>query len=103
MLPSYRETVTIAFIFLLVLVLAALILPAFATSGDYGVNTGGTAPAPEPTSIPPPTNTPQPTAVPPTATPSGPTATPTCVDGQWGQEPNGAWICIPNSELTPNP
>ncbi len=94
---AIRITIWRSILFALALA-GLLILPALATTGDYGINTGGkqgatTQPTAHATSEPP-------TSVPPTATPAGPTATPTCLDGQWGQEPNGAWVCIPNSELT---
>ena len=109
MLHTFRssKTLTVALLYLAAVIL--IVLPALASTGDYGVNTGGNSQnnhatdVPHPTQQAPPTNTPVPptnTPVPPTATPSGPTPTPTCIDGQWGQEPNGAWVCIPNSELT---
>lgn len=102
-------------------VMIALILPALASNDDYGINSGvatatsapgqapvhtqpsndsdrdsnsssSTAIAPTQNSSLLATNTPEPTNT------SAPTATPTCTDGQWGQEPNGAWVCIPNSD-----
>ena len=115
-----KSSKTLAVALLLLGAVVLIVLPAFANNGDYGVNTGVSTAAPtataedpldysrptdvkKPTQVIPPTNTPAPptnTPVPPTATPSGPTPTPTCIDGQWGQEPNGSWVCIPNSELT---
>lgn len=62
------------------LCLVMIALPVFATNGDYGINSGGGA-----------TNTP------------AATSTPTCTDGNWGQEENGAWVCIANPEPTNTP
>ena len=102
------RTLTLVVALIAAVALASIVMTAFAKSGDYGVNTGGNTEtstpvpptsAPQPTAVPP-TSTPQPTTVPPTATPSGPTATPDCVDGEFGQEPNGAWVCIPYSQMT---
>lgn len=78
--PHRTRKLTLLALALALAALIVLILPVFALGGDYGVNTGGGA-----------TNTP------------GPTATPTCTDGQWGQEPNGAWVCIANPEPTNTP
>ncbi len=79
-----------------------IILPAFATSGDYGVNTGGSRSEsastpdrlqPTATRVAPPTSTPAPpTPVPPTATPIPPTPVPpTAV-------PQATATCAPNTE-----
>ena len=83
MKPATRRTPIILWALLTLAAVVLIVLPAFATNGDYGFNTGGkTAATPRATDInlnqafatdlPLPTIevTPTPTPVPPTATPT---------------------------------
>lgn len=101
-----KRRIALGILLLAALCAVLIALPVFATNDDYGVSGDGSganatlnamssAAPPSPTGIDlVSTNTPVPTNTP------APTSTPTCTDGQWGQESNGAWVCISYEQMT---